>query len=244
MKPNPQLTDFPPAMVAACEAAIDAELIEHSEFVDFCIPHMGGYGCRALQVEKARLDMTAANFYMAQDNTLHRLEPIIIAAPRGHYANLRIHRGQGVYQFKVIMSDGYGFHPAIGGSNITYDRAPYDVDLLRPMVDYELRLCRQLVEANRVRNASCQAMSTVGIALGQQFHALEFGCGAYSTATVIQLMPESGKVRLMLTSKGSDKRIEIEVGANALAELAARNRRRKQGAADLPLLEHDISQDE
>ena len=66
MNLNPSRTHFPPAMLAACEAALDAGIFYNDQFDDFVFKHMGGFGCDAVLIEVVDLDGAAPDFWDAQ----------------------------------------------------------------------------------------------------------------------------------------------------------------------------------
>lgn len=232
MKLNPALNDFPADMVAACNAAIDAGLFYNTEFDAFVLKRMGGYGCEAVLMEIADLDSNASDHFEAQRALCQRLEAAVVAAPRGHYAVLRFapmsHRGT---FYKLMVSDGHGDRPANGGAHDSYDALPTGEKVLQRMVEYEIYLCRQVLEKQRATAKRVAAAKEHGLCAGYTHKgAFRVGTDTFSTVSIIA-MGDDGQVKLHMTKRGSPKRYEVWIGAGEFARRAGLVQKREEAQA-------------
>lgn len=206
MKTNPSLTDFPANIVAACHAALDAGIFYNNQFTDFVLHQVGGYGCDATLLEIADLDAAAPNYASQQRAEHARLEAAVSAAPRGHYAIIRMSRANGGPLYTTIVSDGYGDGIATGGAYDVYDTMPSGEKILERMFAYEIYLCRKACELERTRQAGREALAKYGIHIGMTFKDIAVGGEKFSTGTISEVHVESGCVTLLLTRRGSRNR--------------------------------------
>lgn len=218
MKLNPALNDFPPAMVTACQAALDAGITYNDEFAEFVLRQMGGYGCEAVLMEVAELDAAAESYASLQRAQHARLEAAVISAPRGHYALIRVTRSDGCPVYTTIVSDGYGDGVATGGAYDRYDSMPPGEKILDRMVGYEIYLCRKACERERAYKAGREALAKHGFHIGMVFKDIRVGGEKYSSGTVSEIHLESGCVTLYLVRRGSRNRWKSTVSATYVAE--------------------------
>jgi hypothetical protein len=228
MKTNPSLTDFPANIVAACHAALDAGIFYNNQFTDFVLRQVGGYGCEATLLEIADLDAAAPNYASQQRAEHARLEAAVSAAPRGHYAIIRMSRANGGPLYTTIVSDGYGDGIATGGAYDVYDSMPSGEKILERMFAYEIYLCRKACELERTRQAGREALAKYGIRIGMTFKDIavggeKFSTGTvsgekFSTGTVSEVHVESGCVTLLLTRRGSRNRWKGTRSASDIAD--------------------------
>lgn len=221
MKLNPALNDFPPAMVSACQAAIDAGMFYDNEFSAFVLRQLGGYGCEAALMEIADLDAAGENYAASQRVLRARLEALVTAAPRGHYALIRVTRLNDCPLYTAFASDGYGDRVATGGAYDVYDSMPSGDKILERMIGYEIYLCRKAVEQERARQAGREALAKYGFHVGMVFKDITVGGEKYSSGTVSEVHAESGCVTLYLVRRGSRNRWKSTLSARAVAEHVA-----------------------
>lgn len=220
MNLNPSRTHFPPAMLAACEAALDAGIFYNDQFDDFVFKHMGGFGCDAVLIEVVDLDGAAPDFWDAQRELNKRLEAAVLTAPRGHYAVIRQQTASVGTIYKTIVSDGHGDRPATGGSFDTYREMPTLEKVLERFVGYEIYLCRKMLEQERAHQSARKAISDYGIRPGMEFRNIEIRGEKFSTASVTEIHESTGEVTLNLVRRGSRQRWTTTLAANALVKRA------------------------
>lgn len=218
MKLNPALNDFPPAMITACQAALDAGITYNDEFAEFVLRQMGGYGCEAVLMEVAELDAAAASYASLQRAQHSRLEATVISAPRGHYALIRVTRSDGCPMYTTIVSDGYGDGVATGGAYDHYDSMPPGEKILDRMLGYEIYLCRKACERERAHKAGREALAKHAFHIGMVFKDIKVGGEKFSTGTISEVHVESGCVTLLLTRRGSRNRWKSTRSASDIAD--------------------------
>lgn len=232
MKLNPALNDFPPAMVAACNAALDAGIFYNDQFDDFVFKHMGGFGCEAVLIEVAELDGTAPDFWEKQRELNKRLEAAVIAAPRGHYAVIRKATESHGVIYKLIVSDGHGDRPAVGGAHDSYDAMPTAEKVLERFVGYEIYLCRKVLETKRYNDRCIAAMKEHGLHIGYTFKGeFEVNGDKFSTVTITEVAPATGHIKIHMAKRGSRNRFEAWLGAEAFVSKAKLEQKRKEAEA-------------
>lgn len=215
MKSNPSLSDFPVAMIAACEAALDAAIFYDDAFQAFARQHMGGYGCKATLIEVVEMDASIEKNWEMRKAMHARIYADVIAAPRGHYIVVRTQREQRIF-FKTYVSDGHGDQLAVGGSHDTYDMMPSADKVLDRMVGYEVYLCRKAIEANRYYTKCIGMMREFGLHIGFTFKGeFKFNADKFSTVTITQIVEATGQIKVHLTKRGSSKRYEAWLGADS-----------------------------
>lgn len=217
MKTNPAIADFPAAMVAASEAALDAGMFSNTDFDAFVLRHMGGFGCEGVLMEIAELNAQASDYFALQRALHARLEPRVISAPRGHYAVIKIVRASASPFYKTIVSDGYGDGVATGGAYDSYSIMPDEGTVLERMIRYEIYLCRKAIEQERHRQADCESLALRGFHVGMKFGSIEVGGEKFSSAIVSKIHQDNGSVTLFLVRRGSRRRWETTLSANTLA---------------------------
>ncbi|OLP04480.1 hypothetical protein [Rhodoferax antarcticus] len=223
MKSNPSLSDFPAAMVLACEAAIAAKLFYEDEFKAFVFKHMGGFGCESVLIVTLTLDEQVAAKDLWQSNRVlsKQLAAKVVASPRGHYALVRMILEGGRVSTKAYVSDGCGEGLATGGSFDSHDSDPLGQKVLERMIGYEIYQCRKAVEARNFQALCVDAIDRFKLAVGF-VHKGAFSCGSgiFSTVVISEVFSESGSVKLHMTKRGSAKRYELTLGAHVFAERA------------------------
>ncbi|MHB0927729.1 MAG: hypothetical protein ACYC3W_02240 [Candidatus Nanopelagicales bacterium] len=220
-----QQTNFTPSMIAGCEAALDAGVFYQDAFENFVIEHMGGFDCEAKLATTLRIDLRSSEesarsvFEMTQP-----LEAEIAAMPRGHYAIIQTLHKHGSSFFKFVVADGSG-KLSTGGRYDTYDAEPSAEHVLRKMLGYEIYLCRKLVEQRRETVRDIAAMTSLDIHVGMKIKIKDYRAPGevkpFSSATVIEVHPETGTFKLMLMRRGTSKRWTHTVGAARLKSLLA-----------------------
>lgn len=223
MRERKNLADFPANMVAGCEAAIDADVFYQDDFRDFVVKHMGGYDCEPVFVEMVEYDVNAPDYHERLREVGKALSERIKALPRGHYAVIRRFgfKSDNGSSYSAIMSEGMG-HLATGGSHDGYPAPPPGEKVRERMVGYEIYECRHLVQAKRVLEADVATLIQHGFQAGQEFkdyrHPGE--TKRYSKAVIEAVYAETGRLKLLLTRRGSPKRWNAECGAKWFAEQA------------------------
>lgn len=216
---NKQLADFPANMIAGCEAALDADVFYQDEFCDFVVKHMGGFGCEAVLVETVEIDMGCQSDFSERRETMAALESMVAALPRGSYALVRHLLEWRNPGYSTLVSDGSG-GLAVGGRHDHYNAPPAAEKVLERMVGYEIYECRNAVEAGRKRDADITVLEKHDFRVGMEFkdyrHPSE--TKRYSKAVIEAVYPETGRLKLLLTRRGSPKRWNAEIGAKWFAE--------------------------
>jgi hypothetical protein len=216
---NKQLADFPANMIAGCEAALDADVFYQDEFRDFVVKHMGGFGCEPVLVDSIEYDCDAAEYFKRLATEGKALAERIKASPRGHYAVIARKFADGRKSYSAIMSNGQG-EIATGGSHDGYSEVPPSEKIRLRMVGYEIYECRNAVEAKRKREADIAALEKHDLKVGMEFkdyrHPSE--TKRYSKAVIEAVYPETGRLKLLLTRRGSPKRWNAEIGAKWFVE--------------------------
>lgn len=154
MKLFANVSDFPTAMVAACNAAIDAGIVKFDAFTASVLAGMGGPDCNAVLLEVAELDRTSKDFHTARRQLNGRLGEAISAAPRGHYAVIRTKEAEGSYSFRTVVSGGYGERVAgcCAIASSVDGTQPTAEDVLYTLMEFEIYKCRMAVDSERQRN--------------------------------------------------------------------------------------------
>lgn len=207
------------AMIAGCEAALDAEVFYQDEFKDFVVKHMDGYDCKPVFVEAVEYDCQASDYHERMREIGKPLAERIKASPRGHYAVICRRVGDGRLSYSAIMSAGSG-KMATGGSFDGYEDVPPGEKVLDRMVGYEIYTCRQALEEKRRVDANVAALNEHGFLVGQEFKNYRHpgDTKRYSKAVIEAVYPETGRLKLLLTRRGSAKRWNGECGAAWFAE--------------------------
>jgi hypothetical protein len=212
-----KIDQFPREMVQGCEAAIDAGVFYQDPFRDAVVKHMGGFGCKAVQLEEVEMSSDDFSLWSAEKK---RLEATIASAQRGHYALLRTTSSDSQRRpyWKMYVSDGSG-KLAVGGQFDTYDSKPKPEKVLERMVGYEIYCCRKVIEQNRYKLANFRALKNLGLSIGREFsnyrHPSEVK--PYSKAVISEVYLDSGQLKLLMTRRGSRRRWEVMVGAVSFA---------------------------
>ncbi len=202
------LHEFPPALVAATEAALDAGLFYDTDVHRFVLERLGGAGATPTPLRTVELPLRDHAGEQAISEELKR-------SPRGTYAVLRYVRCDGSSITRAPMADGRGDLSAHGASD------PFDPDdpgapahVLDRMIGYEISCCRRAIEAARERARNLAAMATHGFASLQRIRQpLRIGRHTYSSAIVTGVQPEQGTLSLELTRRGSARRAQTTLGA-------------------------------
>jgi len=213
------VSDFPAAMVEACEAALDAGVFYQDAFRDYVVQHMGGYGCEAVLVETVTVpDRSAPDYFELKRAAMIELSNRIAASPRGHYALVKYTGNDGTHRYSPKVSDGSG-KLAVGAAYDSYDAPPSGDKVLERMVGYEIYECRNAVEAKRRIEADIAALVRHSFKVGMEFknYKQPGEPKPYSKAAIQEIYPEFGQIKLHLTKRGSPKRWSVSIGALALA---------------------------
>jgi len=219
METNYARFPFSAAMIAGCEAALDAGIFYQDAFKAFVLMHMGGFDCEAVLVETVSLDRSMEDYCHRKRIVCERLYSLIKAAPRGHYALLQYSSDDGSRSFGTITSDGTG-NLAPGAAYNCQTEMPSGEYVLDRMMGYEIYLCRQSIEGKRRMKADVQALTDHAFIPGMTFkdyrHPGEVK--SYSKVVITAVSPATGNVKLLLVRHGTRKRWEASVGAKAFAE--------------------------
>lgn len=195
---------FSKEMLDACNAALDQGVFYQKDFSEFVLQRMGGLGC-----EPVRSGEIVDGGFREREAFAMRIAQM----PRGSYGILR-RSGTDDYpgSFAAAVSDGTG-DVATGGRFDHFDKEPSGETVVRRMVEYEIYLCRNQLENERrvAKNQDALARCFVGQVIKGYRHPSE--AKPYSRAEVTGVVPETGRVRLLLTKRGSKARWETSVGA-------------------------------
>lgn len=214
MKP---LNAFPPAMLAACEAAIAAKIFYESAFQKFVVDKMGGYGCEAVLMREARIDEGVPP--SAVNARLEALREEVRVAPRGHYLLVQLsYPGRTYFQCIASLGDG---ELAAGCSFDTYDTRPSTAKVLERTFGHEIYACRKAIESERRRQRDLTVLAEQGWQVGTELKSLVDGSKHYSTARVTGVDYDNGVVALYLIRRGSPKRWTATWGAARIAAALA-----------------------
>jgi len=211
------LSAFPTAMIAACAAALDADVFYQDAFAAFVVDRMGGYDCEAALVEHLNVGRDDSDTAKA----LRRdLATRVKAAPRGHYGIVQRQSENGTLSYALIVSDGTG-ELATGGRFDSHYEIPTGAKVLERMVGYEIYQCRKAVEADRLLKSNVAALAEFAFQPGMEFKNVKVSgeVKPYAKAVVRATNAETGMVSLLLTRRGSAKRWTLERGAKRLAEM-------------------------
>ena len=211
------LTAFPAAMIAACEAALEADVFYQDPFVEFVVDRMGGYDCQAVLVEHLNVGRDDS----AEAKELrHDLAKRVKSASRGHYGIVQRQRDDGSQSYALIVSDGTG-ELATGGRFDSHDELPTGAKVLERMVGYEIYLCRKAVEADRLLQSNVSALREFGFRPGMEFKDVKVSgeTKVFAKAVVQSTNADTGMVSLLLNRRGSAKRWTLERGAKRLGEM-------------------------
>lgn len=215
-----QEENFNPSMIAGCEAALDAGVFYQDAFEDFVVKQMGGFNCEAhlamnLLIDHRDISRTARQ----QSNLVMELEQRVAAMPRGHYAIIKTINPPDTVFFRFMVSDGSG-KISTGGKFDSYDIEPGPEKVLRKMFGYEIYLCRKLVEQRRAKACDISAMISLNIHVGMKIKGYRASgeVKPFSSASVIEVHPETGMLKLLLIRRGTSKRWIETVGATRLKE--------------------------
>jgi len=216
-----QEQQFNPSMIAGCEAALDAGVFYQDAFEDFVIEKMGGFDCQATLAMNLLFVRQAKSHTVRQEvNQLMDMEQRIATMPRGHYAIIKTINPPELVSFRFLVSDGTG-DVSTGGKFDTYDTEPSPETILRKMHGYEIYLCRKIVEQRREKARDIDALTSLNIHVGMKIK--DYKCPGevkpFSSATVIEVHPKTGTLKLMLMRRGTSKRWGHTVGATRLKEL-------------------------
>lgn len=232
------LSSYTKEMVVACEAAIDANVFYQDAFADFVVQHMGGYGCQAVRVETVSFKWYGEGLSLADFRVwTSEAEARMKASPRGHYIQIEKLFEDGKRWYSTIVSAGDG-KLATGGSHDSYPEPPTAEKVLSRMVGQEIYCCRKAVEESRYREQQRKALEKHRYCVGQVFrnyrHPGEIK--PFAKATVIQIYPESGQVKLQLSKRGTSKIWEVTIGAGSIEE-------RVEAAPAAPAVRQDTGHD-
>ncbi|MDK9702471.1 MAG: hypothetical protein OEL20_04975 [Sulfuritalea sp.] len=210
-----------PAMIAGCEAALDAGIYYQDEFRDFVLKHMGGLDCAPALVEAASLDLDAEDHWQRQKDLTSRLARLIKASPRGHYALIRRTCKDWLKpSYSAMVSDGSG-KLAVGGQFDGYDHEPTGDEVLTRVIGYEIYLCRKDLEEKRRTEANIKAQQEHAFTVGMEFkdyrHPGE--TKKFAKAVIAAVQPDKGTLQLLLIRRGTSKRWEATMGAKRFAEI-------------------------
>lgn len=215
-----QQQDFTPSMIAGCEAALDAGVFYQDVFVDWVIDRMGGFGCEATLASTLTIDRDAPQEPRQEFLSIQSLQQRIAGMPRGHYAIIKTTGSGGNTFFRFVVSDGSG-DVSTGGKYDAYDIEPSAELVLRKMLEYEIYLCREFVEQRRQKARDIEALTFLNIHVGMKIkdYKAPGDVRPFSSATVIEVHPETGMLKLLLMRRGTSKRWEDTVGATWLKGL-------------------------
>ena len=166
-KLNPK--PFTAAMIAGCEAALDADIFYQSKFSEFVLKHMGGFDCEAILIKVYPVDQSDEGFLKNYSTLTRNVRDLVKNSPRGHYALIE---KTGPSRFLIVTSDGSGT-VATGGLYNSYDDMPTGEIVLEAMISHEIYLCRKLVEAQRAEKANKEVMEQYRFQVGQTFKNLQ-----------------------------------------------------------------------
>lgn len=199
--------NYPPAMVAACEAALDARMFYNNDFDTFVLEHMGGPDCEAVLLREVEC---------SQHREVVEIEKAVLAAPRGHYVLIR-KRYDDQERWVPIMSTGSGISSIC---HDTYAERPSADELLRALLSQDIYQCRHAVARQRELDADVAASRHPAVRLGAEIRNFSppGEVRTFSTATVTGIDSASGQVALMMTQRGSRKRWTMRVGARRVID--------------------------
>lgn len=183
----------------------------------------GGFACEAVPVETLVIDPASEDTFASRREKTKGLESKVNAAPRGHYALVKtLHEDK--HTDSVAISDGKGNGPATGGAYDIYTDVPNPETLLRRMVTYEIYLCRKAVERSRYQAKIRIAQQTFGFAAGATYKgSIDISGKTFSSATITEVIPETGILKLLLRQRGSRHQWTAEIDAALFAERAGLN---------------------
>lgn len=211
---------FSKAMIAGCEAAVDAGVFYQDAFEDYVVKHMGGYDCEAVLCETVSVQWYGGGNFLAEHRAWEKeAEQRLKSLPRGHYIQIekRLDDGRRTYSTKVSAGNG---QLAVGGSHDFYDEPQNGEKVISRMIGYEIYLCRKMIENSRIRDNHRKSLEAHRYCVGQVFrnyrHPGEIK--PFSKATIIGIYPESGQVKMQLTKRGTSKVWEVTVGAGSIEE--------------------------
>lgn len=214
------LSSYSKEIVIACEAAIDAGVFYQDAFADFVVKHMGGYDCQPVLVETVSFKWYGGNTFLAEQRAWNaEAAARMKSSPRGHYLLIEKLYEDGKRRYSTMVSAGNG-QLSVGGSHDSYDEQPTGEKVLARMVEYEVYCCRKAVEETRRRDHNQNALERHRYCIGQVFRNYRHPGEAkpFSKATVTKIYPESGRVTMQLTKRGTSKMWEITVGAGCIEE--------------------------
>lgn len=191
-------TQFTDAMVAACGAALDADLFYDREFTPFVVQHMGGIACAGIELDEL-MGPTSGHWEF-----MDAVEARIRFAARGHFILLKfIDRATGAPLWQACMSDGVGIAP--GGRNDAYDARPDGSALVARMTEYEIYLCRKYVQHLREAERGQRSIDAFNIKAGAIYrnYKAEDGRTVYSTVEIREVNYKIGSLVVFLRKRGS-----------------------------------------
>ena len=203
---------FSKAMIAGCEAAVDAGMFYQDDFEDYVVKHMGGYDCEAVLCETVSVQWYGEGNFLAEHRAWEKeAEQRLKSLPRGHYIQIEKR-----FDFPAPKIR----HLPVGGSHDFYDVPQNGEKVCSRMIGYEIYLCRKMIENSRIRDNHRKSLEAHRYCVGQVFrnyrHPGEIK--PFSKATIIGIYPESGQVRMQLTKRGTSKVWEVTVGAGSIEE--------------------------
>lgn len=205
---------FSPAMVAGCEAAIEAGMKYQTEFEDFVLDHMGGLDCEPVLVRTIN------------GNTGHAGEQarkLVETLPRGHFVWICYETAGWRPLYAVVMSDGRGIAP--GTSFDALEVKLKDEFLVRKMMCYEIHKCRQALKGMKQLEANRAALKAFNFTVGMRFRNVSLdGDSTFSTASIEHISDESGMVTVLLSKRRSKKRWTTTIDASELSKCLGESR--------------------
>lgn len=210
---------FSTAMMAATNAALDQGVFYQDHFAEFCIAHMGGYGCEANLVATVEIDRTIPDSWAEHRDTINALEEQIATMPRGSYVVLRktSMRDDSLHiTYSTIVSDGSG-ELSVGGKYDIYDQPPPPEKVLERMLGQEIYCCRDYVQNERRMADDRLALDESKLSAGLSFKNYRPAgeIKPYSKTTIESVNAETGTVTLFMSRRGTTDRWRVTVGARS-----------------------------
>ncbi|MPR06317.1 hypothetical protein [Microvirga tunisiensis] len=148
----------------------------------------------------------------------------VASGPRGTWAIVVTNCHDGRIFYSTLISDGTG-EISTGGSHDSYDTPPDYPKIYERMIGYEIYLARRVVEAQRQLARDQTAIRDHRLQAGMTFKDLMVDHKKFSTAAIQQVDPNTGRVKLFMTKRGSAQRYQGEVSASSLVERAGLSKR-------------------
>lgn len=201
-----QLNKFTAAMIAGCNAALDAGIFYNDEFKPFVIKHMGGLDCVPVLHRIVELQWDDREKMVEMRQELKDLTNTVKASPRGTYAVKikKMHGAPTLYSF--LISDGSG-ELAPGGQWDTQEKVVTGEYAVTKMMGYEIYSCRKILEEMRREEEDLKALHEHKLSVGMEFKDYKDPGDSkkFSKAIIQRIHADTGNVELLLTRRGTKK---------------------------------------